>query len=266
MFPCFFRIKIKSQSGFKGRKAKFVAAQRPGKRVFIEFVNQVFFAGNNSGLRTAQGFVARKADNIRAACNDLPDCRFRGQPLLRKVQDIAAPQIINQRKVMFFRKGLEFRQLHSFMKTDYSEIRSMHCKYGFGVLVDRIPVIFQVRSVGGADLSQKGAALGHDVRNTKTSADFNQFTSRNNGFSIAAKCIENQQNGSRIVVDNKRRFRSRDAADKFFCNIVAAAAFTCCQIHLEVAVAASSHHRCFGSFPGQNGSAEVGVNDDARGV
>ena len=69
-------------------------------------------------------------------------------------------------------------------------------------------VIGDARSVGGADFAENGAALGHDVGNAESVADFDQLATRDDYFGALGESVENEKNGSGIVVDDDGRFRS----------------------------------------------------------
>ena len=72
-------------------------------------------------------------------------------------------------------------------------------------------VIAQAGAVGGADFAEQRAAFGHDVWNAEAIADFDQLAAGDDDFGAFGERVEDEKNGSGVVVDDDGGF----GADQF---------------------------------------------------
>ena len=100
----------------------------------------------------------------------------------------------------------------------------MHLQEYRAFFRDRRFVIFEVRAVCRADLDHPCAGKGHDVRDAEGAADLDEFPARDDGFFILRERREGQDHRRRVVVDDERRLRLREAAEQPFHVVVAVAA------------------------------------------
>src|SRR5262249_30586861 len=146
------------------------------------------------------------------------------------------------------------------------EIAGVDAHQGRGRLADRRLVIGDVSPVSGADLDEAGAALGHDVGDTKAAADFHELAPRYDNLAPPGEGHEDEQQGRGVVVDGDRGLGAGDPGYERVDVFVAAAAFTRRQIEFEIAVATADRFHGSAGGVGEGRPAEVGVNDHARGV
>jgi len=76
----------------------------------------------------------------------------------------------------------------------------------------RCAIILCVSAVRGADRNQSCPCPRHDVRHAERAADFDQFAARDNGLAAVRERVERQKDSRRIIIDDSRVFRTRQAA------------------------------------------------------
>jgi len=115
-------------------------------------------------------------------------------------------------------------------------------------------------------LPQACAAPLHDVRNAKFSADFDQFPPGYHGLAVARERVQDQENRRRVVVDDERILGAREAAQEIPNVVVTQSSLPPDQVELEIRIARTHLLKTVEGIPGQGSAAEVGVDDDARGI
>ena len=127
-------------------------------------------------------------------------------------------------------------------------------------------IIFQMRPVGCPNFPQEGAAFLHDLRYAELAADFNEFPPGNDGFLSVRQGVDDQQDGRRVVVDDQGVFRAGQGAEKALYVIVAKPALALFEIEFQVGVSFADLDDPFQRFRTHRRPAEIGVQDDARGI
>ena len=69
---------------------------------------------------------------------------------------------------------------------------------------DRIFIVGEPGSVGGAHLTQVRAGLGENLRNPEAAADFDQLSARNDDFGALGQRIEREESSRRTVIHHDR--------------------------------------------------------------
>ena len=108
---------------------------------------------------------------------------------------------------------------------------------GGRVGADRVPIVLEVRAVGGPDLHELGAALGHDVGHSKAAPDLHQFPARDDGRSAVRQRVERQHEGRGPVVDDESVFCPGELAEERRAVHVPRAAFPGADVVFEGRVA-----------------------------
>src|SRR5207244_3992349 len=122
------------------------------------------------------------------------------------------------------------------------------------------------RDVGGPDLTQHGAADGHDFGDAEAAADLDELAARQDDLFAGGQCPQHDDGGGGAVVDRRRRLGAGGAADPLTDGDLAGGAFAGGEVEFEVEVAAGGVVGGAGGGLGGRGAAEVGVQDDAGGV
>ena len=117
--------------------------------------------------------------------------------------------------------------------------------------------------VGRADLAQRRAAGGHDLRHTKAAADLDQLAARNDDLAAGGQRREEQQHGGGVVVDDQRALRAGQLAEEFFDMGIARAAPAAFHIVFKGRIVLRGVRRGFGRASAQAGAAEIRMEHDA---
>ena len=116
-----------------------------------------------------------------------------------------------------------------------------------------------MRAVGGADLDELGTGAGHDVRHPEGAADLDQLAARNDRLAAERKCVEDQKNRRRVVVDDGRILGSGQFADERAQMIVTLAALALLDIEFEGNCLAHGDADSLDRLLGKKRPAEIGV-------
>ena len=142
----------------------------------------------------------------------------------------------------------------------------MHAQDDRRAIGDRGGVVGDAGPVGGADLAQDRAGLGHDVRDTKTAADLHQLTARDDDFTAGGQRRQREERRRGVVVHDHRGLGAGQAAEESLGVRVPPSPGSCGEVVFEVGVAGCELGDARRGHPGERRPAEVGVNDDAGGV
>jgi hypothetical protein len=123
-----------------------------------------------------------------------------------------------------------------------------------------------VGAVGRADLLEDGTALGHNVRDPERAPDFDQVPARDDHAAAPGEGFQADEHRPGVVVDHHGILGAGDLAQEVPHGRVARAAPAGREVVLEVGVAPGHGQHALHRLLGQQGAAEVGVDDDARGV
>jgi len=126
-------------------------------------------------------------------------------------------------------------------------------------VVDLSLVVGHPGAIRSADLDQVCAALLHNIRNPKATADFDKLSPRHRHVSPSSKGGENQHHCGCAVVDDHGGLGAAELGEKMRCVGLARAALTSAQVELEIT-------KPRGLFDAEWSTAQVGVQQCARGV
>ena len=127
-------------------------------------------------------------------------------------------------------------------------------------------IILGMGLVGGAHLHQGGIALLHDLRHPERAADLHQFPPGYDDVPVFGHGAQDQHHSGGVVVDYQGRFCPGEPAQQLFHMVVPAAPparFTA--VFQRVVVFRHFHHMLC-HLVAQHGTAQIGVQHDARGV
>ena len=96
--------------------------------------------------------------------------------------------------------------------------------------------------------------------------DLDQFAARDDDFLVARQRGDRQQHRGGVVVDHRRGLGAGERGEQFLDNAVAVAAPAGLEVVLEVVGAGHHRHEMGHRRIGQQGAAEVGVDDRAREI
>src|SRR5271170_5356679 len=115
----------------------------------------------------------------------------------------------------------------------------MHAEEEAGAIGDGSLVIAEARAIGGAYFAEQRAAFGHDVWNAEAIADFDQLAAGDDDFSALGERIEDEKNGSGVVVDDDGGFGADQFGEQASGVNIALAAFAARDVVFEIRVAGS---------------------------
>ena len=78
----------------------------------------------------------------------------------------------------------------------------MYAQQQAGLLIDCVFVIRDARAVCSADFAQHGARFSHDVRHAEGSANFHQFTARDDDLAAFSQRVQGQHDRRRAIIDD----------------------------------------------------------------
>ena len=121
-------------------------------------------------------------------------------------------------------------------------------------------------SIRGADLDQRRAALGHDLRHAERAADLYQLAARDDDLPAVRERSQREQHRGSVVVDGEGGLRAGQTGQQRLNVLVAGPAPAAAHIDLECGI--SRHDLCDrpDRSVAQGSTAQVRVDDDARAV
>ena len=151
-----------------------------------------------------------------------------------QIQQTAAAQIFNHRKVILMAQFHQIRQGRRLAEANDPVIAGMYLHQRFGAVVDCLFVVTQMGFVGGSYFFQLGAAAFHDFRNPEGAADFHQLSPGDDDLSALGQGRQHQEDGCSIVIHHQCALRAGEAAEDALHMAVAAAPFAGIQIEFQV--------------------------------
>ena len=127
-------------------------------------------------------------------------------------------------------------------------------------------VVAQMRAVGGADLDKLGARSRHDIGDAKAAANLDKLAAADDNLFARGMGGKHQQHRGGVVVDHKRVLGTGKRANQLCSVLLARPARAGVHAVLERAVAARDLGHGLGGRLRERGTAQVGMNDHARGV
>ena len=200
-----------------------VQAQGAEQGIAAQARDQLRAAGENSGLRSAEQFVAAEGHQIHAGGEAVGDQRLLDAEGAQ-VDHAAAAQVFVHGDAAFAPERREFAQFGARGEARDAEIAGMHAHQQARAVVDGVAVIVDAGAIGGADFAQDGAGAGHDVGDAEAVADFDQFAARDDGLAAGRKFVEGEEDGGGVVVDRDAGRAHQAFQQAAVCDVALAAA------------------------------------------
>src|SRR6266850_1465558 len=134
------------------------------------------------------------------------------------------------------------------------------------VLSNGLLVVLDPGAVGGADLAEKRAALGHDFGDSKRASDFDLLTTGCNDFSTFTQRVQDQQDSGGIVVHNSRCFAADQLLKRLLEMNVSLSACAAVKVELEIGVRTRDIAKVIDRTFRQRSPAEICVQYDAGSI
>ena len=238
------------------------SARKSGWR---DFGDEIFFAGDDAGLRAAEKFVAAEHHDVRAGFDAVAD-EWLGDAVRGEVDEAAGAEVFDEREVFARGESCEILQRWFVGETGDLEIRWVDAEEHARFVGDGVFVVLQARAIGGADFAQRGAALRHDFGDAEAVADFDKLTAGDEDFAIASEGGEDEQHGGGAVIDDDNGFGAREALEESRGVDVALSACAGFEVVFEIGILRRGAAEFFDGGFGERSAAEIGVKDDAGGV
>ena len=257
---------VVEQRGFQCRQAQFVGAQRARQRVLAQASHERLVPNQDSGLRAAQQFIARKHHQRRARRQRFLNHGLVAQSEGCRIEQRARAQVVHYRHLMRRRNSRHLSQSRLTCEPDQAEVRMVGTQHHCGARAEGFFEVGRVRAIARADLDQARARLAHDIRDTESPADLDQLRAGNDHLAPLGEGGEREQYCAGVVIDDQCSFGAGDAGEQPFGVCRARASLAGGQVVFESGVALG--HLLHGAQGGgaERRAAEVGVQDDAGGI
>src|SRR5579871_6148489 len=257
--------KVGAESRFERGDGELVYTKRAEERVAANSCDEVFFPGDDAGLRAAEKFVAAEHYDVRAGFDAMADEGL-DDAVRGEIDEAAGAEVFDKREISARGESGEILQRWFVGEAGDLEIRWVNAEEHARFFGDGVFVVCEARAVGGADFTECGAALRHDFRDAEAVADFDEFAARDEDFAVASEGGEDEEDGGGAVVDDDSRFGAGEAFEELRGVNIALAAGAHFEVVLEIRILRGGAAEFFDGGFGERGAAEVGVEDDAGGV
>ena len=231
------------EGGLQRREGEFVDAQRSGRRMPSQLLDQLGRAEQQTRLWPAEELVTAGGDKIGAVTQDGRGVGFVGQQRMRRQQ--AGADVDHERR----------GQLGQLADADGRGesadviVRRVDLEQEAGRGPDGLGIVAQMRAVRRADLPDPGARRGHQFGQPEAVADLDQLATADHDLLAGGQRHRGQQQGSGVVVDDVHGARGRHRAGQCAqCTAAAAGATTRFQVELDIGSPAGGHHRVDGGL------------------
>ena len=143
----------------ESRQDELVDAQSAEHRVAADLLHQRSATGDDARLRPAEQLIAAEGDEVDTRFEALVDQGL-VHPVGLQVDHAAAAEILVQRQTVLVCEGRQLLQCRSAGEAFDAKVAGMDAQDQAGSLVDRRPVVIEIRLVGRADLVQDSARSG----------------------------------------------------------------------------------------------------------
>ena len=127
-------------------------------------------------------------------------------------------------------------------------------------------IVLRMGAVGGTDLAQAGAGLGHQLGDAEGAADLDEFAAGHDRLAAGREGVDDEQHRGGVVVHHRAVLGPRHLAQEFADVIVALAAAAGVEVVFQRHRAAHGVDGRADRGFGQQGAAEVGVQHRAGEV
>ena len=196
---------VESQGRCKGRRRQLVQPQGPGQGVGLEPVHQGPAACGDPGLGSAQQLVPAEQHQVHAGLQAGLHCGLVRDAERGEVDQGPAAQVLDQEEAMGVGEVGQALQGRGAGEARDPEVAGMGAQEdpGVGVLGQGLLVVAQVGAVGGPDLDQPRAALGHHVRHPEAAADLHELAPGHDDRGALGQGREGQEHGAGAVVHHE---------------------------------------------------------------
>ena len=229
----------------------------------LEHVKAGLFPHKDTCLRAAEELIARAGDRVRARADGALQRRLAVNAERFKVKKAAAAEVLEKRQAAGMSERGKLLAARALGKADDAVVAGVDLHQRAGMLTDGGGIVRGAGLVGRADLAQRRAAGGHDLRHTKAAADLDQLAARNDDLAAGGQRREEQQHGGGVVVDDQSAFRTGQSAEEFFDMGIARAASAAFHIVFKGRIVPRGVRRGFGRASAQTGAAEIRMEHDA---
>ena len=229
----------------------------------LEHVKAGLFPHEDTRLRAAEELIARAGDRVRARADGALQRRLAVDAERFKVEKAAAAEVLEKRQAAGMSERGKLLAARALGKADDAVVAGVDLHQRAGMLTDGGGIVRGAGLVGRADLAQRRAAGGHDLRHTKAAADLDQLAARNDDLAAGGQRREEQQHGGGVVVDDQSAFRTGQSAEEFFDMGIARAASAAFHIVFKGRIVLRGVRRGFGRASAQTGAAEIRMEYDA---
>ena len=170
---------------------------------------------------------------------------------------------MDDRKSVFSCDERQTLDAHFRCKTLDREVAAMDLNYGSSFGRDRAAVIIVVGAIRRAHLDESGTAARHYVGNTKTAADLDKLTSRDQNFFPLRNRVERKDHRGSAVVDYQRILCAGELAQEPDAVRVPRSPLAAFDIVFEIAESFGDMLDRSYRRVGERSASEIGVKHDA---
>ena len=232
----------------------------------LEHVKAGLFPHEDPRLRAAEELIARAGDRVRARADGGLQRRLAVDAKRLKVEKAAAAEVLEKRQAAGMGERGELLSARALGEADDAVVAGVDLHQRAGMLADGGGIIRGAGLVGRADLAQRRAAGGHDLRHAKAAANLDQLAARDDDLAAGGQRREEQQHGGRVVVDDQCALRAGQAAEERLDVGIARAAPAAFHIVFQGGIALSGVRGGFRRASAQAGASKIRVKHDAGGV
>ena len=220
---------------------------------------------SDAGLRPAEELVTAEGDDVGALMDRVADRELLSKSEAGRVEEGAAPKIVDERDVVLAREGRELTPLRTRDETRDLEVARVHAEDRAGPLADRGRVIARVRAVRRAHLDELRSRATEHIRNAEAAADLDQLAARHDDLLARGKRGESEEDRRGVVVHHDRVLRRCEVGEEASGVSVAFAALSGDEVVLD-AYGAGGRGDCRERSRRERRAPEVRLQDDSRRV
>ncbi len=157
-------------------------------------------------------------------------------------------------------------KIHLFAETGLDEIALVHLEDETRLLREAIFIILHIGNVGAANLLEARARALEDIGDTKTAADLDEFSPRDNYRLAIGKGVEDQKESRSAVVDDRGRLGLGEHGQVSFTGCAATTALAGSQVEFDVTVASDGLFDLVKKRLRQRRPPQVCMDDNTGGI
>jgi hypothetical protein len=146
--------------------------------MFSQLVYQLFSPYDQTALWSAQKLVAAEGNDIHPRFQRFAYNRFAFDADASKIEYRSGTGVFIKQQAIRVRKISDLFHRRHCRESDYAIVGRMYLEDQFCILIDRVFVIGDPGAVGRTDLSEHGSRLSQHIRDTKITANLDEFSAR----------------------------------------------------------------------------------------